>query len=62
MIPEMRRASLPMMRALNAMRARKPMANGRRAAAFNLNKRRSGNKSFFVFFPPLRAAILKIEK
>lgn len=55
MIPDKRRANLPMIKALNATRARPPMINGRRAAALSLNKRRSGNNNFFVFFPLPRA-------
>lgn len=50
-------ANLPMIKALKAIKARKPMANGKRAAAFNLKRRRSGNKSFFAFFFLPRAII-----
>lgn len=56
MIPLNNKANLPMTKALNAINAKKPRTNGRRAAAFNLNNNNNGNKSFFVFLPFPRAA------
>lgn len=45
-----------MINALNAINAKNPRTNGKRAAAFNLNNNNNGNKSFFVFLPLPRAA------
>lgn len=52
MIPDSIRANFPMIRALNATRAKKPSTNGKSAAALSLKSRRSGNKYFRCFFPP----------
>lgn len=55
MMADKMRAILPMTKALKEMRAKKPIANGKRAAAFNFNNKRRGNNIFFAFFPFLRA-------
>lgn len=55
MIPDKIRASLPMTKAFKEIKARNPIARGKRVAAFSLNKRRSGSKNFLPFFPLPRA-------
>jgi hypothetical protein len=59
MMADKMRAILPITKAFNEMRAKAPIANGKRAAAFNLNNKRRGNNIFFVFFPLPRAGILR---
>lgn len=54
-MPDNNSANLPIISALNAINAKKPSTNGRRAAAFNLNSNNNGNKSFLVFLPFPRA-------
>lgn len=60
MIPDKIKANLPMIKALNEIKARNPMASGKRAAAFNLNNRRRGNKYFLLFL--LLRAVTKIKE
>lgn len=60
-MPDKIKAILPMTKAFNEIKARNPMASGKRAAAFNLNNRRSGNKYFFPFLP-LRAVMWERKK
>lgn len=55
MIADRMRAILPMIKALNEMRAKNPMANGNKAAAFNFINNKRGNNIFLVFFPLPRA-------
>lgn len=62
MMPDKIRASFPMIKALNEISARNPMASGKSAAAFNLNNRRSGSKYFLLFLLPLRAERMRGEE
>lgn len=52
MMPDNINANFPMIRALNATRAKKPSTNGNNAAALSLKRRRRGNRYFRCFFPP----------
>lgn len=51
-MPDKSKANFPMIRALNATKAKKPSTNGKSAAALSLKRRRRGNKYFRVFLPP----------
>lgn len=62
MMPDSSKANFPMIRALNATRAKKPSTNGNRAAALSLNRSNRGNKYFRCFFPPPPPPFPRAEK
>lgn len=55
MIPDKIKANFPMIKALNEINAKNPIASGKRAAAFNFNSNKRGNKNFLDFFDLPRA-------
>lgn len=59
MMPDKSKANLPMIKALKAIRAKKPSTSGKRAAAFSLNNNKSGSNSFFVLCFLPRAEIVE---